>query len=199
MAQHWHAPQYKSIRMSLYLCPSIYHCPAYNGLVTWEGSGVLGILGSYGYNIDGAAPAEDLSGGLGLGSDFLPHARREAEVIAPAEMFAIMDSQTLIPYSLVVQAVSGYGGNISGCTVMGTGWSGNAWADCAAAFANQVSSSKGVFWPTQHGQAHNVLFCDGHVAPVKVTDLMNPAKTALNWNYDHQPHREYWDEVLEQE
>jgi prepilin-type processing-associated H-X9-DG protein len=46
--------------------------------------------------------------------------------------------------------------------------------------------------PPQHGRSSNVLFCDGHVAPMKVVDLMQCSKSAALWNYDHQPHPEGW-------
>jgi hypothetical protein len=37
-----------------------------------------------------------------------------------------------------------------------------------------------------------VLFCDGHVVSMKVTDVFNPTNSGASWNSDHQQHVEFW-------
>lgn len=47
----------------------------------------------------------------------------------------------------------------------------------------------------RHGKNCNVLSCDGHVASFSYYDLYDPRSprtTALNWNTDHELHRETW-------
>lgn len=167
-----------------------YHCPAYKGTISWPGPGpgYQSLMGSYSYNQAGASTNNDSGNtGFGLGSAtsiFTPDVRpphSEAQIVAPSEMFAIMDTSTRAQPPLVLdspQPVSFFS--------VGPGWSGLDFTGC--------------FWlglprrnaPLPHGPAFNVLFCDGHVAPVRVTDLFNPTRTAQNWNFDHQPHPELW-------
>ena len=45
---------------------------------------------------------------------------------------------------------------------------------------------------TRHGDRFNVLFCDGHVAPIKHRDLFDPRKTWRNWNRDQEKHEATW-------
>ena len=48
------------------------------------------------------------------------------------------------------------------------------------------------FDPARHGKTYNQLFRDGHVAAMDPWVLFDPAKTGTLWNYDHQPHPEWW-------
>jgi prepilin-type N-terminal cleavage/methylation domain-containing protein/prepilin-type processing-associated H-X9-DG protein len=161
-----------------------YHCPSYNGGLSDQVQGFW----SYSYNAFGAQVWPDWTNynlGAGVYAPYTafeapctpPHS--DAQVIAPAEAFAVMDTQLVIPYNQWF--ASGTVFNFS----LGTGWSG--------------FDKIGCFWPgfapgspLQHGKVFNVLFCDGHVATVRVTNLFNPTNTARNWNFDHQPHPEAW-------
>ena len=151
-----------------------YHCPAYQGQVI-NSRGI--IFGSYSYNDRGAAyPTGSPFQWLGLGFDFANNLGmapvREAEVLVPSDMFAIMDCR---------------GG--PGFYFGGTGFFG-----CYETFCTHVYwGSQCTFQqPLQHGQRFNVLFCDGHVRSIKLSDLFNPTNTASSWNHDHQPHVEGW-------
>ncbi len=48
------------------------------------------------------------------------------------------------------------------------------------------------FDPARHGKNYNQLCCDGHVLAMSPWLLFNPTNTAAMWNYDHQPHPEFW-------
>jgi prepilin-type N-terminal cleavage/methylation domain-containing protein/prepilin-type processing-associated H-X9-DG protein len=134
-----------------------YHCPAYNGLVTTD-------LGSYGYNAWGL----DIDVGLGLGgdgSDISPTIRfyyptRESSVIAPSEMFEIMDSRVLSP-------------------------SPNMWGGVPSASCINPGNYATVQRPPPHGAFFNVVFCDNHVTVMRTNDLFDPDSTARNWNCNH--------------
>jgi len=45
---------------------------------------------------------------------------------------------------------------------------------------------------TRHGKKYNQLFCDVHVEAMDPSVLFDPKKTARIWNYDHEPHPEFW-------
>jgi len=163
-----------------------YHCPAYQGAISVyiDGPLQLGRYGSYSYNVYGAARAT-LTNNIGVGvSDPILAPRSDSQVIAPGETFAIMDTIPLFPYNYmrgIEKSPDGEGR----LYFMGTGWTG--W-DATGCFWTPVFP--GVSLP--HGQVFNVLFCDGHLTTVLVTNLFDPTKTARNWNFDHQPHRELW-------
>jgi prepilin-type processing-associated H-X9-DG protein len=46
--------------------------------------------------------------------------------------------------------------------------------------------------PARHGKNYNTLYCDGHVAALDPLVLFDLAKTAANWNNDHQSHPGIW-------
>jgi prepilin-type processing-associated H-X9-DG protein len=48
------------------------------------------------------------------------------------------------------------------------------------------------FDPARHGRNYNQLFCDGHVSAMSPWVIFNPTNSAVMWNYDHEPHPEYW-------
>ncbi len=124
-----------------------YHCPSYNGVLAWSmrESSVDGILGSYAMNIYGACDPNHTSDSLGLYTDFaIP--RYETQIVAPAEMFDLMDSQTVIPSYNLVNFDSGLYSN-----VIGTGWSGRSWTMCAGQWFNELTSSKQIFGPSSTG------------------------------------------------
>jgi prepilin-type N-terminal cleavage/methylation domain-containing protein len=190
-----------------------FHCPAYQGEIVsptflaagqahGQSLGTWFLLGSYSYNAFGAGaelPPVSLGGtetflGVGvMGSAFASQAppHSDVQVVAPAETFAMMDTVATIPYGSYT--VTAYEQGTPSPYWMGSGLSGMDWASCISVgndvppisiFAQQS--------PKQHGQSFNVICCDGHVTPVRVIDLYNPAKTARNWNFDNQPHPEFW-------
>jgi prepilin-type N-terminal cleavage/methylation domain-containing protein/prepilin-type processing-associated H-X9-DG protein len=178
-----------------------YHCPEYTGTVSWPNSGWFG--GSYAYNTMGIEPPTYGPGvNLGLaGPDWwggvMNTPRKESDVVASSEMYAILDTAEVYPNYVATNIFS-----LSGETMLGTGWTGFDYAGCAIKVntigfndegpppysAPSISAAQ----PQQHNGVRNVLFCDGHVASVRVSDLLDPRKTALNWNFDHQPHMELW-------
>jgi prepilin-type processing-associated H-X9-DG protein len=169
-----------------------YHCPAYTGgIVTdqaWLQDPVGGgeevsaqHIGSYSYNLWGYQGASAAQQGLGLGAAplspstgwMLPH--RETDIIAPSEMFAIMDSRGAT--------------NSAGTGFLERGqWDGSDWTSCVA--GQKPWADVSLQNPPQHGNIFNVGFCDGHVAAVRLTDLFNPTNTAQNWNVDHKSYPE---------
>jgi prepilin-type processing-associated H-X9-DG protein/prepilin-type N-terminal cleavage/methylation domain-containing protein len=171
-----------------------YHCPEYSGLVSWPG---YGGAGGYAYNVWGAtwplgAANLGLSGATEIGRLELSP-RREAQIVAPSEMFAICDTDEFIPYP---EATKIYVQQNYGYTWMGKGWSGLYYTFCAMSNAYVLGASGSVAHPIQHGKNMNMLFCDGHVAPVPALNMFDPRKTALNWNSDHQAHEEFWDGIM---
>jgi prepilin-type processing-associated H-X9-DG protein/prepilin-type N-terminal cleavage/methylation domain-containing protein len=179
-----------------------YHCPAYKGAVTATS---WGSWGSYAYNVRGAVSTESFTNTLGFGlpanlggtirdpsaGGGLAHPRSEAEIIAPSEMFAIMDTREIIPFDWAMSLTGD-----PHYTWLGSGWTGWDWAGCPPPLPPRYTFVPPNFplgrFPMQHGKAFNVLFCDGHVAPVMVSKLSDPAITARNWNFDNQPHEEAW-------
>jgi prepilin-type N-terminal cleavage/methylation domain-containing protein len=168
-----------------------YHCPAYIGAIienvttgNRQGttSGYAAEVGSYAYNLWGAGSAYSQLG-LGVGDYYgakppFPPAHRETDIVAPSELFAIMDSRGEGLPSL--------------SPPYGVAWSGLDWTACGSGNSGQQESQT-LQNPPQHGASFNVLSCDAHVAPVRIADLFNPTNTAQNWNVDHQPHPEFWD------
>jgi prepilin-type N-terminal cleavage/methylation domain-containing protein len=168
-----------------------YHCPAYIGAIIGNmatgnrpgaTAGYGAEVGSYSYNLWGAGSAYSTLG-LGVGDYYgakppFPPAHRGSDLVAPSEMFAIMDSRgeglPLLspPYTVA--------------------WSGLDWTFCGPGAPGQPGFQS-LQIPPQHGTVFNVLSCDAHVAAVRLADLFNPTNTAQNWNVDHQPHPEFWD------
>lgn len=155
-----------------------YHCPGYKGVISGPGDPpYFTAYGSYAYNASGT---EGRGGGmfpgafLGLsgfgapGPGFVP-AIREAQVLMPSAMFAMADAQLT---RLAIDA-SAFPVSI-GLDAMSLGLSDSS---------------------VPHGTGYNVLYCDGHVALVKVRDFKDPRRAAVNYNNDHQPHQETWSGV----
>jgi prepilin-type N-terminal cleavage/methylation domain-containing protein/prepilin-type processing-associated H-X9-DG protein len=152
-----------------------YHCPAYKSMIVGFPGLDVGNIGSYAYNTEGAywGNGEELktnNQAFGLGGTWFLRSVRESEVIAPGDMFALMDSRT-----------QGFGNAGSGV------FAGIDQIMCVAPWIGSY-----LFKPPQHGKSFNVAFCDGHVLAVKLTDLFNPTNTARSWNHDHQAHPEGW-------
>ena len=165
-----------------------YHCPAYKGAIIGPTAtvsqprasvGYVAVVGSYSYNLWGAGDAYSTLG-LGVGDYYgakppFPPAHRESDIVAPSELFAIMDSRGALLPSLSPPYTD-------------LSWSGFDWTECGPGTSGQQTLQS----PPQHGTVFNVLSCDAHVAAVRLADLFNPTNTAQNWNVDHQPHPEYW-------
>jgi len=177
-----------------------FQCPGYIGAIstseaarTWAGTWG----GSYAYNCWGASPmrgdgASILVSGFGFGMPTMGPPISEAQVAKPSEMIAISDSAAqltpLAPPPLGSPVVGGPGTSSGLFNVDGNdGWPAVNTED---PFAHLVQA------PPQHGRNFNVLFCDGHVVPMKVVDLVQCSKSAALWNYDHRPHPEGWGAFL---
>jgi prepilin-type processing-associated H-X9-DG protein len=166
-----------------------YHCPSYRGRIV-EGPWNDAVwFGSYAYNFRGASQeypggAPTMNFGFGLSYN---RPLSEAKVSSPSEMIVMTDSAGGAP-GLGVGDVgfaigNGYGPtNFIGFDLNLT-WPLNTTADPASSILQK---------PAQHGKNFNILFCDTHVAQMKVNDLMQCSNTAVLWNYDHQPHSEGW-------
>ena len=158
-----------------------YHCPGYKGAIS---AGKRPPVGSYAYNSRGVWLAFDRRPGggfqvryprafLGLGSDYGPNWSRhpavsDSQIKVPSEMFAIGESRFLNTKANQDQG----GPNVGICGALREPY-----------FA---------FDPARHGKNYNQLFCDGHVSAMDPWVLFDPTKTASMWNYDHQPHPEWW-------
>ncbi len=167
------------------------HCPAYRGVIAMRSTSLPGYPGSYAYNGYGSVGMEKLllneQRSLGLGSDntggeavgqpFFSKPVTEAQVKAPSEMFAISDAR-------LRNTDEFFPGQ----------WEGEDYMDCELIIP--LTSGHSLYsqfqQPPQHGLHFNVLFCDGHVAPVNRLQLFNPTNTAMYWNIDHEPHPESW-------
>jgi len=159
-----------------------FHCPAYRGAVSdnlaSENSG------SYGYNTWAVSPLTEAitNYNLGLG-DFYQYGGdivTEARVLMPSEMFAIADARhSLSAWQPTAEAAA-------------TGYDLNY---CSPYFyTDHVKVSyPWAIQPRQHGNNLNVLSCDGHAASIRTSILFNPTNSAVNWNNDHKPHSEYWE------
>ena len=159
-----------------------FHCPAYQGGVSTILQQDDTLYGSYAYNDLGTA-FEDSSHPLGLGYDEessgTPLPLRDSQVLVPSDMIAIMDSKGTTNATVGV-----------GLPSTKPVFSGFYEISGAALYPNLQNAS--FQKAPQHGKNFNVLFCDGHVQPIKVSDLFKPAISAVSWNYDHQPHHETW-------
>jgi prepilin-type N-terminal cleavage/methylation domain-containing protein/prepilin-type processing-associated H-X9-DG protein len=163
-------------------------CPGYKGANAITSDWPTPCLGSYGYNAGGAfsnplppignrSPflglgGDDLSVVLGVGNSFPPVL--ESQVVAPSEMFAIVDSRTLT-------ADNPWTG--PGEWTDGSGFDFGFWAGSLFGWVTE---------PPRHGKNYNTLYCDGHVASIDRRVLFDLTKTAANWNNDHQSHLEIW-------
>jgi prepilin-type N-terminal cleavage/methylation domain-containing protein/prepilin-type processing-associated H-X9-DG protein len=162
-----------------------FHCPAYQGGVSGRVSIILEddlLYGSYAYNDLGTAFDNQSPHPLGLGYDEegngTPLPLRDSQVLAPSDMIAMMDSRgTTTPR----------GGTGLAATNVFSGFYEISCIPLSVNFQNTAFQT-----PPQHGKNFNVVFCDGHVQSIKITDLFNPAISGASWNYDHKPHPETW-------
>ena len=150
-----------------------YHCPGYNGQVKRvDAEG--GPRGSYAYNFRGVRTGMTTNTGTadyGLGprgSAVFQPAVREAAVKAPSEMLSLGESRFLLKPGK--PQLGGFWGMLCG----------------------RLHAESEAFDPARHGKTYNQAFCDGHVSAMDPWVLFDPTKTAVMWNYDHEPHSELW-------
>jgi hypothetical protein len=160
----------------------VFTCPGYKGVVlsgwgsdeTWNWS--------YSYNAAGLWPFSDASGEsyLGLSSmSVFPSATYSRQplsstrVVAPSEMFAMMDAQE---------------GSFSQDGLNAFDWTCcnnyNPFAGCAGPSVNINT--------LQHGKLINIVYCDTHAASIPLVDAFNPTNSGSHWAIDHQPHPDLW-------
>ena len=151
-----------------------FNCPAYKGQLGVNTEVAPFLMCSYAYNVSGTKLDTDLNGTyheLGLISltndwDGLPVAR----IKVPSEMIAFADSRSFIfnsPAGITYHLENDY-------MILGR-WNPGPEDD-----------------PIRHGKNYNVLFCDGHVAPIPRLSFITETNIAVNLNNDHQPHPETW-------
>ncbi|MGO9199476.1 MAG: DUF1559 domain-containing protein, partial [Limisphaerales bacterium] len=153
------------------------HCPGYKGTIGFVLSYPMDGLGSYGYNAGGIIGPEIFPGvELGLGNLNwhnlgMPDQARlpaiaESQVRVPSDMIAITDAICL--WSLAIPEWAGRGSDIS--------YPAHFLQD--PGFLAQVLPS-----PLQHGWTHNALYCDGHVAGMRINQLWDSSmpSTARSW------------------
>ena len=158
-----------------------FNCPAYRGLVgLTDGLGLY--HSSYAYNTTGSAQSGTALGQTGLtngmtyelGLTTTEHVLfhqgiHPSRVKAPSDMIAFADSRILI------FGDSNYNG-------------GNDFILLRSFSSLPVVEAD----PLRHGKNYNVLFCDGHVAPIPRLYFLTVSNIAVNLNNDHQPHPETW-------
>ena len=153
-----------------------FHCPAYKGPV--YDSAVSGTFhcSSYAYNCLGTD--HNLVSILGLASNDDLNVRNSvptSRVKAPSDMIAFADTRML----------KGAGA--------APGWPNyDILPDDLIRLRNFGILPFGEIDPIRHGKNYNVLFCDGHVAPIPRLYFTTVTNIAVNLNIDHQPHPETW-------
>jgi prepilin-type N-terminal cleavage/methylation domain-containing protein/prepilin-type processing-associated H-X9-DG protein len=152
---------------------SSFQCPGYRGKVSGPyDKDSIERLGSYAYNGGGVALHDLEFFGLGPYSRWKDAQGKvvppvsEAKISAPSDMLAICDSLMKV--------------ELPGGSDFGRG---------SQPFASQLAAEPYVL---PHGKNFNLLFCDGHVTAMNPWILFNPTNSAAMWNYDHQPHPEFW-------
>jgi len=160
-----------------------YQCPSFD-FAHWNfvASGLDGNF-SYAYNAYGVGLPGDVQGVSGFGLGNWPYspvkgvlAISESQVRVPSEMFAIADSR-----------VFGDG--------TGSAWGVYGWdADDSMVCGDSASLRAFEVTTPRHGNGYNVLSCDGHVELIQRQVLLRPARSALRWNNDHEPHQDLWEE-----
>ena len=157
-----------------------YHCPGYEGMIAagpggitlYSGAEVTTPVGSYSYNefgVSGRSFANGQGLGLGVNQHYYPLVVpvRDSQVAAPSDMLAITEAKGFRTLTI---------------------FAGMDFTVCYQGTGSTMDFQK----PPQHGSRFNVLFCDGHVVSMKLTDVFNPTNAATSWNSDHQQHMEFW-------
>ena len=173
-------------RMDPSLTNRARECPGYKGELGRPVDLAGGITSSYAYN-SGWLMYGDINGGprgqwfLGLGDRYwdvnpplhMPMAISEAQVLVPADMFAIGESRLVV--TLYPPEVGG---------------------DVMIPGIRLQTTQPGLLfgpYPVRHGKNYNRLCCDGHVESLDPKILFDAQRqTAVRWHTDHQPHPELW-------
>ena len=175
---------------------SVYHCPSYDRLPGWYNGMPVGFV-AYGYNINGiglgALGATATFSGLGLAAragtypnnDLLNPAFppiREGDVANPANMIAMGDSR--------LQWLTG----VTGGTPLSHKpfIAGSPWLHPHHILGGFGDLNIGIY-QRRHGARFNILFCDGHVETLRISDLFTSRSDAIlaRWNNDGRPYREF--------
>jgi prepilin-type N-terminal cleavage/methylation domain-containing protein/prepilin-type processing-associated H-X9-DG protein len=176
---------------------SVWHCPSYDRLPGIFGGNTHN-GGSYGYNCNGAIQPQTVSGysGFGLAGQRVPGGTtdselppiRDAQVLRPANMFAMADayllrnispstpSQAAIPFIIGRQSLA-----LAQIPRDHTG----------TYIGAPIGLADGIY-QRRHDSRFNVVFCDGHVETLKISNLFTTLSDDVlsRWNNDGQPHRE---------
>jgi prepilin-type N-terminal cleavage/methylation domain-containing protein/prepilin-type processing-associated H-X9-DG protein len=158
----------------------VFNCPAYTGPVGQFDNYVL--YNSYGYNIQGTASRYDAWGFLNMVFIDLGLAR------IPFEFPAVPASRVIVPSDMIAFADSR---SLRG-TDSGGGWALVAPGNDMIWLKAQENTIVDEDEPIRHGKNYNVLFCDGHVAPIPREYFITISNIATSLNIDHQPHPETW-------
>jgi prepilin-type N-terminal cleavage/methylation domain-containing protein/prepilin-type processing-associated H-X9-DG protein len=148
-----------------------FNCPAYKGQIGFATNQAPYVQTSYAYNADGSAGRlENIGYTFGLGGSIRSNAFYWesvpiSRVAAPSEMIAFADSRS-------VQWPTEY---IDNDRLLLRSWTPPTYLEHD---------------PIRHGKNYNVLFCDGHVAPIARLEFTTVTNIAVNLNNDHQPHPE---------
>ena len=110
-------------------------------------------------------------------------------MIAPSEAFAVMDAiESLFNPTPII----GPPPSTNATPNSGEDWIGCLYDPSPVELGPNFESFVRTKIPAQHGTYFNEVCCDGHVVAVPISTLFAPAKSAQNWNVDHQPHAELW-------
>ena len=143
-----------------------FQCPALKGLDLSQPATL-----SYAYNGQGTAGTGQTPC-LGLGAvQIYQQPVPDSSVKVPAEMYAIADARAIKTANGIHPWISM---PVPGGFTYGWG----------ATFPGEIV--------VRHGNGFNFVFCDGHVNLVKWSFFNNMTNSCVNWNNDHQPHRETW-------
>jgi prepilin-type N-terminal cleavage/methylation domain-containing protein len=169
-----------------------FNCPGYKGLIGPDPGDQADWCGSYAYNAQGVVgldTAKSLglssAGAFGTTAPLAPPPWSEAQIVAPSQMFAIMDAQE-------GTRQLGY----IGTSISADYLTARDWVYCSEynPFVAGRAPAGVNLGNLQHGMLFNVVFPDTHVVAIPVVPLFDPTNTAPNWNIDHQPHPEYWND-----
>jgi prepilin-type processing-associated H-X9-DG protein len=173
---------------------SVWHCPSYDRLPALYGARIS-FGGAYAYNYSGAVwlpNASDYSG-FGLAGNPLPNGAqtlslprpvREAQVLHPANMFAMADSQLSMAYADSPSIPNSHD------LIMGLAYMVLEETPQHLVLSNGSPISG--YYQRRHDTRINVLFCDGHVETLKISSVftLRSDDVLARWNNDDQPHRE---------
>jgi prepilin-type N-terminal cleavage/methylation domain-containing protein/prepilin-type processing-associated H-X9-DG protein len=170
-ARHWNWEDELEPYFGVSWTNRAFNCPAYKGPVVADWTRFY--MSSYAYNCDGSSNGVSM---LGLADRVTPGISVPvSRVIAPSDMIAFADARMLRGVGALPE-----------------------WPNYDI-FPNDYIRLRsfgglpfGEIDPIRHGKNYNVLFCDGHVAPIPRLSFITVTNIAVNLNIDHQPHPETW-------